>query len=171
LKDNYNVLNVKPINIPSELFKDKYLKRECNLKNRSEIILNGKEKFIKSVDKIKEFTEVIDNEKYIPEGNYFVSELIDIESEWRAFIFNNKLVGLQNYLGSFTTFPDLKIIDNMILDYKNCPPAYTLDVGINNVAGTFIIEVHNFFSCGLYGFADNKILPQMFIQSFKHEIK
>jgi len=26
---------------------------------------------------------------------------------------------------------------------------------------TFVIEVHDFFSCGLYGFADHSIYPNM----------
>ena len=49
----------------------------------------------------------------------------------------------------------------MIDAFEDCPIAYTLDVGIND-NGTFVIEVHDFFSCGLYGFSNHPILPQMF---------
>jgi hypothetical protein len=38
-------------------------------------------------------------------------------------------------------------------------------VGINNT-GTFVIECHDFFSCGLYGFAENRFLPYMFANAF-----
>jgi hypothetical protein len=51
--------------------------------------------------------------------------------------------------------------------YKSAPVAYTLDVGVNN-DGTFVIECHDFFSCGLYGFAKLDILPPMFSQWY-HE--
>lgn len=58
----------------------------------------------------------------------------------------------------------------MIREYKSCPIAYTLDVGVNS-NNTFIIEVHDFFSCGLYGFSDNKILPYMFSDWFDECVK
>jgi len=57
------------------------------------------------------------------------------------------------------------LIKQMIQDYKSAPKAYTLDVGINE-KGTFIIECHTFFSCGLYGFTDYKLLPLMFISAW-----
>lgn len=45
---------------------------------------------------------------------------------------------------------------------------YFLDVGNS---GTFVIECHDFFSCGLYGFADYSKLPHMFYKTFKEIIK
>ena len=98
-----------------------------------------------------------------------VSEYIDIDSEWRAFVFNNELVGLHNYSGDFTIFPDVKLIKIMIKDF-NYNGAYTLDIGVN-LKGTFIIECHDFFSCGLYGFEDYKLLPKMFISTWNKLIK
>lgn len=142
-----------PINVPQCLFS--YANRK---------IINGTEKdifknlFVKSNDKIKSFTKITDN---APPGNYQISELIKIDSEYRCFVFRNKLVGMQNYSGNFTIFPNISIIEKMINDYKNeCPVSYTLDVGINK-NGTFVIEVHDFFSCGLYGFSEHKIYSQM----------
>ena len=90
--------------------------------------------------------------------------MIDIDSEWRVFVFNQTLYGIQNYSGDFTMFPDVKLIKEMIKNYNN-NGAYTLDIGINN-DGTFIIECHDFFSCGLYGFSDYKMLPLMFINTW-----
>ena len=89
------------------------------------------------------------------------SEQVEIDSEWRTFIFKGKIVGLQNYLGDFTLFPDVDLIRKMVSVFVPAPVAYTLDVGINK-NGTFIIEVHDFFSCGLYGFENFNILPAMF---------
>lgn len=133
--------------------------------------LKSEKCFVKSSDKIKHYTEIIQYKDIPLTGNYIISDLIDIDSEWRAFIYNKKLVGLQNYSGDFTIFPDVKLIQDMVKDYNNSPPAYTLDVGINSKDGTFIVEVHNMFSVGLYGFADHRILPQMFIQSFNYLVK
>jgi len=158
---NKNIV-LKPLNVPESLFK--YAGRK---------IKNGTEKnvtelsFVKSNDCIKFYTKFTSNP---PEGNYQISEVVDIESEYRCFVFHNELVGLQNYSGSFEKFPCVETIKEMISDYKNSPVAYTLDVGINKT-GTFAVEVHNFFSCGLYGFSDKTVYPQMLSQAYFEIVK
>ena len=87
----------------------------------------------------------------------------------RCFVYQNKLVGLQNYSGDFTKFPNVDIINKMIDTYKSSPVAYTLDVAIDK-NNTVVIEVHDFFSCGLYGFNDHRILPYMFSKWFNNFI-
>jgi len=162
----------RPKNVPEKLFP--FAKR--NIINGTEMDINPDKHFFKSNDNIKGFSTndyILSNNKNkkIPTGNYQISDLINIESEWRAFIYNGKLVGLQNYLGDFTLFPDVNKINQMIDAYDDAPIAYTLDVGINDNKSTFIIEVHDFFSCGLYGFEDLKILPFMFSRWFYNFIK
>lgn len=156
---DYYGLTPKPINIPTELIGKIWTGR--NVINGTEKDIIG-EKFVKSNDKIKSFTEIC---KTAPEGNYQISDLIDIKSEWRAFVYEGKLVGLQNYSGEFDIFPNVDKIKAMINAYKSQPIAFTLDVAISN-NNTVIIEVHDFFSCGLYGFAEHKILPFMFSKWF-----
>lgn len=163
LEDYYDI-TPKPINIPCELLDEMWTDR---------VVINGTEKditnvkFVKSNDKIKSFTEICSE---APDGNYQISDIIPIDSEWRAFVYEGRLAGLQNYSGDFEIFPNLYQIKLMIKNYKSQPLAYTLDVGIYN-GKTVIIEVHDFFSCGLYGFADHKILPYMFTKSFNSLIK
>lgn len=160
---------IKPINIPSIIGSIEYTKRICWNMHKNHIKLI-KKSFVKSNNELKGFADIISQDEIsaLPDGNYLVSDVIDIESEWRTFVYEDKLVGLQNYLGDFTMFPDIDMIQLMIKDYIGSPPAYTLDVGINENDGTFLIECHNFYSCGLYGFNKENILPQMFIRSFKH---
>lgn len=167
LKKYYIIDNVKPINIPQELMKPEYLKRwvkihksETNVINTGDIPI-----FVKDNTKIKGWANIVKPNRGYPPGEYLISEVVNIDSEWRAFVYNGQLVGLQNYAGDFTWFPDVCTIKNMIRDFKTNPKAYTLDVGINE-KGTFIIECHTFFSCGLYGFADYKLLPLMFISTW-----
>jgi len=168
LKKYYNIDNVKPLNIPPVLMKPEYLKRHVEymfFDTDNYIYTEDKPVFVKSADKIKDYTDIIYRNQKLPKGLYLISEEVNIDSEWRAFVYNNELVGLQNYLGNFTLFPDVALIKQMIQDYKSAPKSYTLDVGINE-KGTFIIECHAFFSCGLYGFADYKLLPLMFISTW-----
>jgi len=178
IKKYYGEINIpKPINIPNDLMYDYYLHRNINfdyIKNGELVIFNKNNFkypfFIKSDTQIKKYTNIIyhPNElKDVPDDKYMISDIIDIDSEYRCFIYNKKLVGLQNYSGDFTIFPNINIINEMIKEYKNAPISYTLDVGINNYINsndnnTFIIECHDFFSIGLYGFNDSRILPQMF---------
>lgn len=154
----------KPINIPDELIGSEFCYR--NVVNGTNLDINGL-KFVKSNDKIKSFAEICDS---APIGNYQISDLINIQSEYRCFVYKQKLVGINNYSGDFTIFPDVYKINKMIESFKSSPVAYTLDVAIcdNN---TVVIEVHDFFSCGLYGFSDLKILPYMFSQWYYEYIR
>lgn len=164
----------KPINIPEELFE--FAGRPIFNGNDEDVKKIKKipdtDWFIKSNDKIKGYTELIRNKDIrnleLPKGNYQFSEAITIDSEWRAFVYDGKLVGLQNYSGEFTVFPNVVTIKHFIARYKSAPIAYTLDVSVEefNHFKTDVIEVHDFFSCGLYGFADHGILPNMFYRWF-----
>ena len=155
---------LKPINVPEELFS--YANR--HIFNGTEKDLKGHGKsFVKSNDQIKKFAVIVGDNHELPIGNYQISEVISIDSEWRAFVYMGKLVGLQNYSGEFTMFPNVDVIKRMIDAYKSAPIAYTLDIGVYNVCDTFVIECHPMISVGLYGLADLHILPQMFYKCFK----
>jgi hypothetical protein len=167
----HNVDKIRPINIPVELSHRSFVKRYIEYTNKQELHFGGESLFVKSIDALKGFAEIVNDLSRVPDVNLMTSEVIDIQSEWRAFVFRGKLVGLQNYSGDFVNFPDIEFINNCIGSYQNCPPSYTLDVGVNETNGTFVIEVHNFYSCGLYGFSENKILPQMFASSFVHLVQ
>ena len=160
LKTYYNK-QPKPINVPECLYN--YANRKIWVGDETEYKTPC---FCKSHDVIKRYSCYADQPfgLVLPKGEYQYSELIAIDSEWRCFVFKDELVGLQNYSGDFTLFPDISIINNMIFEYSlysKSPIVYTLDVGINKDK-TFIVEIHDFFSCGLYGFSDLNLLPLMF---------
>ena len=167
--EKYFGVTPTPINIPEELLERSYTQR--NVFNGTNADISGC-KFIKSNDKIKSFTGIINTNEIdfvpnsIPIGNYQISEVIDIQSEYRCFIYQNQLVGVQYYSGDFTVFPKIESILWMIKAYeKSAPIAYTLDVGVNS-SGTFIIECHRLYSTGLYGFSDLKLLVYMFNRAY-----
>jgi len=62
--------------------------------------------------------------------------------------------------------PNIKLIENMIKDYTDSPMSYTLDVAVTENNETCLLEVHPFVSCGLYGFADYRLLPTMFTTGY-----
>ena len=164
----FHGLTPKPRNVPTSLFSYAYRRIFNGTEEDIQSMVNESNRtFVKSNDVIKGFTQVYKkgmDVSDIPKGNYQISRSVSIDSEWRAFIYKGKLEGLQHYVGEFTLFPDVRALKHMIEVYeasKEAPIAYTLDIGINE-QGTFVIEVHDFFSCGLYGFTNHAILPQMF---------
>ncbi len=172
-------IRLKPINIPENLFK--FASRKIvNMKKDGYIELPkdlGEYVFVKSNDTIKysengEFRlEQLSDGNSLEYGNYQVSELIDIESEYRIFVFKNEILDVRLYSGSWEIFPDVNKIKEIVDFYKNDSPiAYTLDIGINE-NGTFIIEIHDFYSCGLYGFTRINRLPYMFWSSHLEKIR
>lgn len=116
---------------------------------------------------------------------YVCSSILDIiYSEYRVLVHQDNVVGVQYYSG-FTSrdlenesssyrnnssksgvldFPDSDIIKSIIDDIKvyrlsgnKFPKSYTLDVAVTP-RGTVLLEVHNFVSCGTYGYCDNDLI-------------
>ena len=154
----------KPINIPEELMTDYFLKRKVYLDDGEidfPVVINGGDSiFIKDKHHYKGYTRILGIDEKIPKG-VIISEFIDIETEYRVFVFNRKLRSINRYLGNPRVFPSISLIDRAIKEYKNCPPAYTLDVAVTTDGETCVIEVHPFVSCGLYGFQNLGLLPPM----------
>lgn len=177
-KDN-DIPIPKPVNIPEELWRisglDPRVIRYCDGFSPKNKI------FIKNIDQIKHPQNGVTKE--IDLGNWQVTDYIEggFDSEWRCFIFNGKLLDVKLYLGEWDSPPPSgNYIENTIRRWKSAPCAYTLDIGCKNnqtivndgdwssfnVKETepYIIECHNFYSCGLYGFSWPQKYPQMLSQ-------
>ena len=138
--------------------------------------------FVKSASRVKGDacsiiqTEDIDLLGLKNNESYFVSEPIDIVSEWRIFVKRGRIVDIRNYNGDGWVVPDRTTVLNMVNAYHVTSPfSYTLDVAvIQNSDGsvyTDIIEVHNFISCGFYGFDTANDLLTMLIDGIHWEIR
>lgn len=170
---------IKPINVPKKLLDKKYTLRDIEEMGRDglKFILyrNNKEYFIKSATDCKKFDAMITKSiSEVPaDEKYFVSEVIDIECEWRVFVHKNIVRGVKLYSGdwrdSLKTEGLAEFIDEVVTEFNSELSAYTIDIG--KVGSKYcVIEAHNFISCGLYGFS-YKNLPQMFESAYKDEIK
>lgn len=160
-------VKLKPINIPQQLCVHEFLKR-----NTSKVTMNepwsfaGKGFFIKDIGMFKGYTDFSHPDSIVPKGTYLISDPIDIISEYRCFVYSGELVGIHYYSGDFTVFPQVETIQDMIEVYTDCPKAYSLDVAVAKTAdgiNTVLIEVHDIFSCGLYGFSDFNLLTKMYV--------
>lgn len=118
--------------------------------------------FIKPSKGVKMFTgEVIEKESQLDflRGYYnvtddtdvYLSGTLNIASEYRCFVHEGELKGIQYYLGDFRVYPCIVMIEDMISDYKSSNCAYTLDVGVMENGTTMLIEVNDMWAIGSYG--------------------
>lgn len=173
---------IKPILIPKPLKREPYLDRhiiECDIQSNDVDIwiddYNLDKVFIKPLDvcksiytgcyTLKDFNKIRNQLT----GKFLLSEVINIIAEWRCFIYHNKIMDIRKYLGDINANYNLEFIKNIVSDWTDSPPAYTLDVGMKINGKMTIIEIHNFLSCGLYGFEDLNYLWKMTNESFKFE--
>lgn len=156
------VANSKKLGIP-DATREKVLKAKC-----------GDGFYIKSETKFKDpgngFYKTI--EEFLESGHCDLKDKYQmtmydpgISDEWRYFVLDGKVVGMQRYNAGDILRPIIppswKILDWIKkIDLR----AFTLDVASFQY-GTKVVEVHDFFSCGLYGFSDYKTLPYMFYRS------
>lgn len=129
--------------------------------------------FIKSMEIFKDPRNGIVRREDFKEfpGTWQISNIENIRSEWRCFVREGKILALQPYNGDPLVFPNPVEITKYVGKYKDLLPAYTMDFAINEKNKTIPIEVHEFFSCGLYGFSDYNNLPWMFIRAWQNIIK
>jgi hypothetical protein len=146
-----NIPVPRPLNIPEALMKPEYLKRSITYQHNSNLDMTSPA-FIKNVDIVKGFVGETPTNEVIPEGNYLVSELVPIDAEYRCFVMDGKILDVRRYSGNYLSpVPDYPLLKSMVKDFRDAPPAWTLDVGVSEERGTFIIECHHFYSIGLYG--------------------
>lgn len=163
--------NVKPLNIPRELWH--FCDREIAVGKLKDFTGTY---MIKDINIIKyEYNQKVDIYPEMLYGShyhyslqireFFLSEwLPDVVSEWRVFVFDGKICDIRCYSGDFWATPDRQYIESIVKEYDN--PSYTLDVMVTPKR-TEILELHDFFSCGLYGFED-PILPLMWKRAIRN---
>lgn len=125
--------------------------------------------------------------------DYVCSEVLsEIYSEYRVLVHEDNVVGVQYYSGhqkirddytgyqcsyssGVLSFPDSDVIKSILRDIKSFrlkgvifPRSYTLDVAVTP-RGTVLLEVHNFVSCGTYGFCGTE-LPKMYANGIEYEL-
>lgn len=169
----HNIPDIKPIHIPEELCLGDILCRRI-YKPDEISSLNPKDYvFIKDVSKFKGLTSIVQVKDIPVLEKPFLSEFVPILSEWRGFVLNGILLDTRCYSGDFEITPDFHKMREMIKLYHSAPGAYTLDVAVlnNEKKDTALIEIHHFFSCGLYGFQDYSKLIKMYSITHREILK
>lgn len=168
---NPNFSHEIPIEIPTYLQTDEFLKREYKIVDWQNIPRKGVF-FLKDVSRLKEFsgvtntlyTDIDELFNYVPTNKYDstlvldkthlfqVSTILNIKTEYRVYVLNHTIAAISCYEGSPINLPDidllLKAIRLLNLNEKYLT-SYTIDIAVGNF-GTAILEIHNFTSVGLY---------------------
>ena len=159
----HSIPQMQPIEIPHCLRTPEFLKRKYEILRGEEVPKIG-QFFVKNIDRLKGFVfigeieslfnlkDTFSPDKIQPESLYQISEVVDIKSEYRIYILNGKIYGIAHYNGDPLVLPDIQLLQKANLIYsmqKDYPKSYTMDIMVSD-KGTAIIEIHTFFSCGLY---------------------
>ena len=166
-------LNIKenPIELPSYLRTDEFLKRDYEFVTWDKVPRRGMF-FFKDVTNLKAFSKVVNAEFEVYDelwnyerknefdntlvldknATYLVSSIFPILSEYRVYVFQGEIDTISLYNGDATILPDMDLIKkavSLINNNEEYLDSYTIDVMVGK-EGTALIEVHNFTSCGLY---------------------
>ena len=189
LKKVHNIDNMNPLEVPECLRLDKFLNRKYAIVDKDHLPKDGYW-FIKDVSELKNFTYLgnmeyffypeifdkptnnVDTRLHLNPNHLFeVSEPMDILSEYRVCVCDDKIKGIQFYDGNPLIMPtpnEIEKIEEMVLRYsldKTRPMSYAMDIGIikNNLLGRdiMLIEMCPFACLGTYGLVGS-FLPYMY---------
>lgn len=151
---------IPPLNIPQ--FLDPLVKRRIF---RGTFTASGTRYFGKPLTTIKSDRNGWYTKYHGSEAMQFTSEVKNICSEWRLFVCDGEILGLKCYAGQAFLPPDMEYCKEVVdaVDKNGGLRAYTLDMMVLAYGATDILELHDFFACGLYGFANPVALRKMAI--------
>ncbi len=148
------------INYPEEL--SVFLGRKIWQTTIDQILNNHEQRpvFIKPI-RSKRFTGmVLRTETDCPRLAYceknepvYCSEVVDFQTEWRAFVRYGKVVDVRPYYGDWRKHYDYRVIERAVNTFHSDPAGYAIDFGVTDDDRTLMIEVNDGFALGSYGLA------------------
>lgn len=177
LQRAYGISGIRPLNVPDKLKGRAFWGRRMAIVQGREEFLHCMQEwqkealFLKSADRVKcDFTGIYAKEDTFPldADRILLSEPIDIRTEWRIFVFREKIVDVRWYRGDPWTVPSLGVVRRIVARFRGSLTAYTLDVAVCGNQQTVIIELHRFLCCGLYG---AELPVAMYSQAYWEEVR
>ena len=116
----HNIVQMNPIEVPNILRHDKFLKRKYSIIEKKELPKTGYF-FTKYASSLKEFFHVGTPDMLqrdvaqFPDGYYQLSEVVEILAEYRCFISQDEILGIQFYDGDCTILPSEKAVDEWVM--------------------------------------------------------
>jgi ATP-grasp domain, R2K clade family 2 len=106
----------------------------------------------------KEFTgcvltsilELIPITKKSDDLEVYVSDPIEILSEYRVYVLDREIVGVKHYYGDWSLVPNKEFVESVVKNYHGAPVAYGVDIGVTK-SGDIVIESNDGCNLGNYG--------------------
>ena len=101
--------------------------------------------------------------QYADDVEIFASDFVTFAGEYRCFVNEGQLVGIQHYKGGYLDYIDTDVVLAAIQAYRTPPASYSLDFGITEKqlavekgdmpkpGKTLLIEINDGFGLGAYG--------------------
>lgn len=96
---------------------------------------------------VREFKDLIG----VSDVEMWCSKPVNILTEYRAYINDNKIVGLKHYKGNPYLALDISKVVGAMQTWKSSPISYSIDFGLTEEGETIVIEVNDGFGLGNYG--------------------
>lgn len=162
-------------NVPEYLWGSAFVQRKLGKGNREDLrkALQKGMLFVKSDTKNHGFeANVFSAIEQVPEDSrYFWSEPVNFQAEWRVFVSHGKILDVRQYAGSWEQSlknAEIELIKKFVQTANLPYSAYTADFGRTG-NGLELVEIHNFISCGLYGFEDLSRIRLMIQQAWRED--
>lgn len=115
--------------------------------------------FVKPVWDVKRFSgTVLDkSEDLIKLGGgledvtVWCSEKIRFLSEWRLWVLDGEIKGLNPYSGQWDLFPDTAVLKKAVSAFHSAPRAYALDFGVTDDGRTLLVEASDGYALKSFG--------------------
>lgn len=86
----------------------------------------------------------------------YTSPLVDFVSEYRVFVLDSRILGVQQYRGVWPQALDKDLVIHAVSLGKSCMPrSYALDFGVTSDGKTLLVEVNDSYALGHYGLRPN----------------
>lgn len=100
---------------------------------------------------IKSCIDLIPMAKQNDDCEVFVSEPLEIVSEFRVYVLENSILGVKHYYGDWSLVPDKNFVNEIVKNYYDCPVSYGIDVGVLSDGTSIVIESNDGCNLGNYG--------------------
>jgi len=163
MKEVFSRIGKENIRVPKNSNREH---KVMTLGEAKEIAKSGKSIFIKPFD-IKLFTGFVLDQMI----HTSISDISDdtkvmvydvftspIKSEWRCYVHRGEVVDIRNYSGDIFTYPNKEYLNNFLIENKDFPIAYTIDIGILENGENVVIEYNDMWAIGNYGMPNDLYL-------------
>ena len=164
------VIGISLIEPKDEVISDihvKWIKREIHILGITNVDASIFPTFIKPV-KPKTFTSkiyhnlqefLLETNGIDPKDEIIQSDIIHIDAEVRAFIFNHQILDIAMYEGHADIAFAKAFLEDFLENYTiDLPKTYVIDIGYNNKDKWFIIEFNSSWGAGLNGCDAHKVV-------------